>query len=235
MIPVLPNPEKSSQEKDKFIKVGDMLLTNEQHDFLYANDSFRRHGLYRGFMHWPGGNIPVVISEEFDPEYVELIKSAMNTISNVSCVKFQITLIPPQEHYLKVVKQGGCSSLVGRVIGEENFQLLKVGDNCKIGNVVHELLHVLGLLHMQTAVLRDNYVRINWKNIHKGAVKNFDKFTAYVSMFDTEYDYRSIMHYSSKAFAINRKVRTIIPFEKVVEMGQRERKFILDFHLIKFN
>lgn len=214
---------KRNLEK-RYIKIGDMLLTQEQYGFLYTNDSFKRHGFHRTIQLWPGGIVPVFISEEFDPDYVDLIKSAMDYISEVSCVKFKIELEPPPYHYVKIVKYDGCSSLVGRV--NEKEQELRVGDYCEKGNVIHELLHALGFLHMHTAALRDDFVRINWKNIKFFALKNFEKVTAYVSMFDTQYDYRSIMHYTSTAFAIDRKVRTVVPFERITDMGQRESKFI---------
>lgn len=204
-----------------------MLFTQEQHDVLFSNTTFKRHGFHRAIHLWPNGIVPVYISPQFGAGYVELIKSTMDYIMNVSCVSFQIHPDPPEEHHVVILKYSGCSSLVGRVedmTNSESSQPLNIGDYCKWGNIVHELLHVLGLLHMHTALLRDDFVRINWKNIRKYAWKNFQRITAHVSMFDTQYDYRSIMHYTPKAFAINKNARTIIPFEKATEMGQRESK-----------
>lgn len=43
-------------------------------------------------------------------------------------------------------------------------------------------------------------------------------------MFDTPYDFLSIMHYSRKAYAKNRKKETLTPFENVVPIGQRTSK-----------
>lgn len=82
---------------------------------------------------------------------------------------------------------------------------------------------------MHTAVERDDFVKINYKNIPFNARKNFEKYTISVSMFDTPYDYGSIMHYSSRAFAINRREPTIIALKPTdAEMGQREgnRKYL---------
>ena len=44
-------------------------------------------------------------------------------------------------------------------------------------------------------------------------------------MFDTPYDYESIMHYASWAFAIDRSKPTITPVTPTYEIGQRMRKF----------
>lgn len=73
-----------------------------------------------------------------------------------------------------------------------------------------------------TAAQRDNFIRVNYNNIVPKATKNFEKYVTYVSMYDTQYDFRSIMHYSKNAFAADQKRRTITPFERVRAMGQRQ-------------
>lgn len=88
--------------------------------------------------------------------------------------------------------------------------------------VIHEMLHTLGFLHMHTAELRDDFVRINYNNIIPKARKNFEKYKTFVSMYGTQYDYRSIMHYSKNAFAADQSRRTITPLERVRAMGQRQ-------------
>lgn len=79
------------------------------------------------------------------------------------------------------------------------------------GVVVHELLHALGFYHQQSSTERDEYVKINWENIIPGHAHNFNKYArTHVSNFGVEYDYQSVMHYSSKAFSKNGK-NTIEP------------------------
>lgn len=75
---------------------------------------------------------------------------------------------------------------------------------------------------MHTAAQRDDFVRINYNNIVPRARKNFEKYVTYVSMYDTQYDFRSIMHYSKNAFAVDSSKNTITPFERVRAMGQRQ-------------
>lgn len=62
-------------------------------------------------------------------------------------------------------------------------------EDCNKGNIIHEFLHALGFLHMHTAVERDKFVAIKWKNIKEDAKQNFQKYTTHVSMFGTECKY----------------------------------------------
>lgn len=74
---------------------------------------------------------------------------------------------------------------------------------------------------------RDDFISLNWSNIRENAKFNFKQFKAHVSMFDTPYDYDSIMHYSPTAFAVDRSKPTIIPRFPASRMGQREGKKLL--------
>jgi hypothetical protein len=75
---------------------------------------------------------------------------------------------------------------------------------------------------------RDNYIKVNWKNIKEKAVFNFKQFVAHVSMFSTPYDYSSIMHYSPVAFAVDKSIPTLLPLypDTAQNMGQREGKLL---------
>lgn len=221
MFDELFDDEIGDRIKNSSIQIGDMILSQEQYEYLYSNDTSKRHGLRRSINHWPNGVVPIKIDDEIDDEFREVLKSAMNYISSVSCIQFDLAPEDPKDFVLIKIGQG-CSSQVGNL--RQGMQTIRLHPICKRGNIIHEFLHTLGFLHMHTAVTRDNYVAINYKNIKPLAMKNFEKYTVYVSMFDTMYDYRSIMHYSRKAFAINKSKPTIIPAEHVSSMGQRESK-----------
>ena len=55
---------------------------------------------------------------------------------------------------------------------------------------------------------------------------NFEKHDLnMLNMFDIEYDYDSVLHYSAHAFAVNKKRSTITPLKPLgdAKLGQRER------------
>lgn len=65
---------------------------------------------------------------------------------------------------------------------------------------------------MQSTPDRDNYVKINEKNIKKKYKHNFRKYNASrVTNLNQTYDYHSIMHYSARAFSVDQEKLTIEP------------------------
>ena len=59
---------------------------------------------------------------------------------------------------------------------------------------------------------------------------NFKQFVAHVSMFSTQYDYNSIMHYSPVAFAVDKSIPTLVSLYPAQNMGQREGKLLSVIH-----
>ena len=75
-------------------------------------------------------------------------------------------------------------------------QQISLGSGCySQGTIIHEFIHAIGFDHEQSRPDRDNYVKIMWGNIRGGRKNdNFWKANGW-KMFDTEYDWRSVMHY----------------------------------------
>ena len=120
----------------------------------------------------------------------------------------------------------GYFSSVGRRGGRQILNLEpNLVDNGRFGTIVHEFIHAIGYYHEQSRTDRDDWVYINWANIQPGKEGNFNKYTAtQVNPHGVSYDYGSIMHYSSKGFAIDPEVDTIVvPGWTGATIGQRLR------------
>jgi Astacin (Peptidase family M12A) len=210
---------KDEESHDNEVLVGDMVLSNNQMKFLFTMNSTQRLGLASPFIHWPNASVFYDMDKSVDQKGREVVIAAMEYIQNVSCVRFKVK-DGTTKNYVLIKSGKACSSRVGMRRGPQ--QMIIDGNSCSKGSIVHELLHALGFLHMHTSNDRDDYIQINWKNIRDDGKLNFKRFAARVSMFNTSYDYSSITHYSSRAFAKDKNEPTIIAKRVAHNMGQRK-------------
>ncbi|XP_055353672.1 hatching enzyme 1.2-like [Paramacrobiotus metropolitanus] len=162
---------------------------------------------------WPGAWMYYDISSAFTAAQRDIILSAMREFeSKTDTVRFfqRTTGISDYINILKAPSADKCWSIIGKQGGA---QTLYLGNNCVyFGTVVHELMHAIGFWHEQARNDRDTYVEINWNNINKEEQYNFNKYAASsMDIFDTGYDFGSIMHYPKYAFAVNPSTWTIRP------------------------
>ena len=91
--------------------------------------------------------------------------------------------------------------LVSIILG--NFFLESIILKFSYSSIIqHEMMHALGLFHMQSRPDRDSYVKINSENIRSGTEGNFEKCDTCLT-YEVGYDARSFMHYHSTAFSTN--------------------------------
>ncbi|XGW31061.1 hypothetical protein V3C99_009766 [Haemonchus contortus] len=81
-----------------------------------------------------------------------------------------------------------------------------------VGSVVHEIMHALGIWHMQMRDDRDRYIRVNLSSVPKGKEINYGYFDKSRVINYTPYDYGSVMHYDAKSFA--KSGISLIPLQK---------------------
>lgn len=127
-----------------------------------------------------------------------------------------------------VLNEPGCGSAVGRQGG---VQVVWLSTGCTTGNVIHELLHVLGMDHEQNRCDRNSFVQIQTANIDPNRLGNFEmQCDGFTDVFG--YDEGSIMHYNDTDFSINGQP-TILSLRGLAHlMGQRSGMSAADIQTI---
>jgi hypothetical protein len=95
---------------------------------------------------------------------------------------------------------GECEAIVGRAGGEQQVSGSGV---CTVATILHEMGHTVGLWHEQSRPDRDTYVSVNYGNLIKGSISNFNQIYDNAQTFGTFFDYGSIMEYPAFAFSRN--------------------------------
>ncbi|KAK3509897.1 hypothetical protein QTP70_019380, partial [Hemibagrus guttatus] len=177
---------------------------------------------------WPRGRngkvrVPYVISRQYAFSERCLIKRALKSFRNSTCVQF--IRRTNEEDYIHILSDQGCYSSVGRRGGRQVLSLQRKG--CLYYHIIqHELLHALGFRHEQTRSDRDDHVKILLQNVIPGKEHNFNKHKT--NNLNTPYDYNSVMHYSRYAFSKNREPTILpipdnnVPIGRATEMSRND-------------
>jgi len=153
---------------------------------------------------WTNGIVPYQIESSIGATGKNAIAAAINDYHKYTCLKFvQKT---NQRNYVSFFRGTGCNSPVG-MVGRNRISLEAPGCQNK-GTTMHEIGHTIGLHHEQCRPDRDSYVRINYQNINGPWAYAFN-IERSVNSLGFEYDLKSMMHYSSTAFA-RRGTKTIV-------------------------
>lgn len=178
-------------------------------------------------LRWPGGVVHYSISEGFTVKQFRWVRKAMEVIEEQTCIVFEERQDAQRYKSPKTlyIKPGyGCTCKVGyRRYGS----LLQLHKQCfrRLGHVVHELLHALGIRHEHQRFDRNYYVQINQSAIKPTFIRNFfrrKRSLSYISNAGLPYDYESIMHYPRIGFSVSRTQAIITPIVPCAEIGQRQ-------------
>lgn len=183
--------------KSIFHLVGDMLILNKQtHSRNLAIDLTQT---------WPAGFVYYQFNENFSIARQAFIREKMNEFESITNQALQfIVKTPQQNHFIQISEfDEGCYANVGRLDISLQPQMMNIGFGCLTNSIVkHELMHAIGFYHEHSRLDRNNFVQVLAHNIQDGKQENFD-VVPNTDNLGLEYDYNSILHYSSNAFSKN--------------------------------
>lgn len=157
-------------------------------------------GFFRPGNPWPSGVIPYEI-ESANPDIVEKAVAYWNqTSSSVKLVRRN-----QEDSYINFVKEDGCWSYVGMIGGKQNLSL---ADGCSYVAAIHEIGHAFGLIHEHQRPDQNQNVDVNWCFLDDSVKSNFK--TVDWGRPSREYDFKSVMHYTSTAFSTDGKKETLV-------------------------
>ncbi|KAK3788412.1 hypothetical protein RRG08_012588 [Elysia crispata] len=161
----------------------------------------KRQASANGFSLWENGVIPYVFNSTFPAQDRDAIVNAMSEWEKGSCVRFRPANLEDRD--MIVFRDGKrCSTNIGRITGEQAVTLAKTCRSKRI--LIHELGHVIGLIHEHQRHDRDKYVKVMLEHVRNTSQERY-QFTKLLSGSITDknvkYDYTSVMHYGKNYFA----------------------------------
>jgi hypothetical protein len=164
---------------------------------------------------WPKGIIRYQIDAGFSSQKRSQINAALRHWRNKTPLRFVAAQSGRRVHFKP--SAGSCSATVG-YSPHQNMRVL-VSPACGRGSLIHEIGHVVGLLHEHARCNRNNFVKVLWNNIAPARRANFHRRCKDGETY-TAYDYASIMHYGPRTFSRNGKP-TLRKLKQGATIGQR--------------
>ncbi|KAI5632352.1 astacin (Peptidase family m12A) domain-containing protein [Phthorimaea operculella] len=180
--------------------------------------------------HWKHGIIPYFIDPKtYDNGLAEIIMQAFDYFERATCIRLQRLREKPTDkmsielvEWVYITNPMGIRQCVhsNEWIPNKGVQMVVFGYDCmSTGEIVHEVMHILGFAHEHNRPDRDGYVSIMWDNIKPGYKKYFEMRSQDV-LLRLPYDYASVLHYPPRAFSKNGQIT--VSAKAGVKIGQRE-------------
>ncbi|XP_045522230.1 seminal metalloprotease 1-like isoform X2 [Pieris brassicae] len=163
---------------------------------------------------WPFGIITYYLdTKSYDEIIAQRVYSVMDAVQSASCVQFKSVMTKPLNvtwlHITNPQKKRECVHKTFQLDRQEITVVL--GYDClKESDILHALLHAIGLKDEVTHPYRDRYMRVLWNNIKPEYRHLYQIQGLHSSKVLTEYDPTSVMHFHDRAFSSNGQA-TIVP------------------------
>ena len=158
-------------------------------------------GVVSGELRWPRGEIPYTV-DKGGPDDALIIAATdhwrTRTRGRINFVRCDPMVT--RDYVLFVRVAGKCESdSVGKKPGGGE-QFVRLDPRCGPPQVIHELGHVVGMLHEHNRLDRASFLRVDETQMEKGAVDQFSQ-TLFAGSDVNAFDWKSIMLYPPKAFS----------------------------------
>ncbi|KAK6726198.1 hypothetical protein RB195_004489 [Necator americanus] len=181
---------------------GDMVLTDEQADEILSEDSGPNRAKRQAFRnsHYPKTIWSDGVYYYFHPTASNMVRSVFKKAAALwsaeTCIDFHEDVIGMRPHRIKVFKDVGCWSMVGKL---NRVQELSLGKGCEtIATAQHEIGHSLGFYHEQARHDRDENIIVNYDHIQHRNRDQFKKQSTHTNdNYGLPYDYGSTMQYGT--------------------------------------
>ncbi|XP_035986200.1 dorsal-ventral patterning tolloid-like protein 1 [Fundulus heteroclitus] len=198
-------------------------LEDEEENLIEEGDIIAREDRNAVNVVWSNAIVPYEINPNVGSRVAE-IQEAFRMISAPTCIRF--VEHTNELNYISIRDGKGCASPVGVSGGSQSIYFAQ---SCSVGNLVHELIHALGLYHEHTRDDRDQYITINWPSVVPDKKGNFKVKRG--NTLNQPYDYESIMHYGPAYFSVDGSPTIVTNTPK--DIGQRTHLSSLDIKKLK--
>ena len=148
---------------------------------------------------WPDGIVPYTLDVSLKTE--ERVLDVIDMIEERTSITFVPATIEDDGLHIAEWDRSYSEASIGYVPGAEHSIMLH--SHTQKWVIYHEIFHSLGMRHEHTRPDRNEHIKVNWDNIDPDFQHDF-----YINdhhLYDIEeypYETRSIMHYSSKTWAL---------------------------------
>ncbi|XP_039751955.1 zinc metalloproteinase nas-6-like [Pararge aegeria] len=183
---------------------------------------------------WPNGVVRYYVDERsYDNIFGVLMESAIQIIHRRSCIQFmrmedidKSSVNMSWIHITNPRKERKCNH-EPRFMDNLEIELVFGYDCLKTKDMLHTLLHGIGIKDEVTHPHRDKYIRVLWDNIHPAYQHLYRKQEETPSKILVEYDPLSVMQFHDRAFSRNGRA-TIVPLEPGLVISPSETLSQLD-------
>jgi hypothetical protein len=166
-----------------------------------ANAAF---GIVTGELRWPGGKIPYLVVNGVPPASQKLIECAVahwksKTGGLIELQTIDATKPKPKAHLTFAPGAGVCEAdSIGKKLQDGEHVICLDPQDCHVEHVIHEIGHIVGLLHEHNRSDRDKYLAVQTKKVDPSMLDQFSNPIAAVDV--GPFDWQSIMLYPPRSF-----------------------------------